>query len=81
MCHCIASEGRAKFEEASIQRKQKMIMKILAKGIMSLWCSTETSQTARRTAMMREHNSTMLEGTTTSRIEADKGHVCESGVI
>jgi hypothetical protein len=75
MCHWIASEGRAKFEEACIQKKQKVIMKSLAKGIMSFWCSAKASQTARKTAIMREHDSTMLEGTKTSGIEADKEQV------
>ncbi|KAK3137821.1 hypothetical protein QOZ80_5AG0360920 [Eleusine coracana subsp. coracana] len=74
MCHWIASDGRAKFEEATIQRKQKTIMKCLAKGIKSFWHSVEASQTARRTAIMQEHDSTMLEKTKASGIEAGKEH-------
>ncbi|GJN22105.1 hypothetical protein PR202_gb09641 [Eleusine coracana subsp. coracana] len=74
MCHWIASDGRAKFEEATIQRKQKTIMKCLANGIKSFWYSVEASQTARRAAIMQEHNSTMLEKTKASGIEAGKEH-------
>uniref|UniRef100_A0A0E0LRU8 Myb-like domain-containing protein n=1 Tax=Oryza punctata TaxID=4537 RepID=A0A0E0LRU8_ORYPU len=42
MCHWIALCGRATFEEANIQRKQKSIARILAKSIMKFWCSAET---------------------------------------
>ncbi|XP_062232326.1 chromatin modification-related protein EAF1 B-like [Phragmites australis] len=78
VCHWIASDGRAKFEEASIQRKQKTIMKSLAKGIMSFWLSAEALQTAgRRAKMMQEHNSTMLE-TKPLGIKAEKKHGNES---
>lgn len=42
MCHWIALSGRATFEEANIQRKQKSIARILAKSIMKFWCSAET---------------------------------------
>ncbi|KAJ1264384.1 hypothetical protein BS78_09G259100 [Paspalum vaginatum] len=62
MCHWVSSDGRAKFEEANIQRKQKAVMKIIAKGIMSFWRSAEALQTADRTAKMTHgHNSIMME--------------------
>ncbi|WVZ99822.1 hypothetical protein U9M48_045066 [Paspalum notatum var. saurae] len=62
MCHWVCSDGRAKFEEANIQRKQKTVMKIIAKGIMRFWRSAEALQTSDRTAKtMHGHNSTMME--------------------
>jgi len=79
MCHWIASDGRAKFVEASIQKKQKSIMKIIAKGIMSFWRSAEALQTADVTAkMMHAHNSTMLEEMQPSGIKAEKEQVNKS---
>jgi hypothetical protein len=39
MSHWISSSGRAAFEEASIQRKQKSIARNLASCIMNFWCS------------------------------------------
>ncbi|KAF8726900.1 hypothetical protein HU200_019382 [Digitaria exilis] len=71
VCHWIASDGRAKFEEASIQRKQKTVMKTIAKGIMSFWRSAEALQTAE----MEANNSTMLEGTQPSGTKAEKEQV------
>ncbi|XP_062180648.1 chromatin modification-related protein EAF1 B-like isoform X2 [Phragmites australis] len=77
--HWITSDGRAKFEEASIQRKQKTIMKSLAKGIISFWRSAEALQTADRTVkIMQEQNSTMLEETKPSGIKAEQEHGNES---
>lgn len=62
MCHWVCSDGRAKFEQASIHRKQKTVMKIIAKGIMSFWHSAEALQTADKTAkMMQGHNSTTMK--------------------
>ncbi|ONM40689.1 Chromatin modification-related protein EAF1 B [Zea mays] len=42
MSHWISSRGRAAFEEASIQRKQKSVARVLANGIMNFWCSVHT---------------------------------------
>ncbi|KAL6881980.1 hypothetical protein ACP4OV_011452 [Aristida adscensionis] len=42
MCRWIASGGRAKFEEATIQRKQKSVARTLANGIMNFWRSIDT---------------------------------------
>ncbi|KAL6881979.1 hypothetical protein ACP4OV_011451 [Aristida adscensionis] len=42
MCRWIAFGGRAKFEEAVIQRKQKSVARILASGIMNFWRSIDT---------------------------------------
>jgi hypothetical protein len=39
MSHLISSSGRAAFEEASIQRKQKFVARTLASCIMKFWCS------------------------------------------
>ncbi|KAK8452987.1 hypothetical protein SEVIR_5G210200v4 [Setaria viridis] len=44
MSHWISSSGRAVFEEASIQRKQKSVARILANGIMDFWHSVDTSR-------------------------------------
>ncbi|OEL27980.1 Chromatin modification-related protein EAF1 A [Dichanthelium oligosanthes] len=79
VCHWIASDGRAKFEEASIQRKQKTVMKIIAKGIMNFWRSAEALQTADTTSkMMQAHNSTMLEEMQPSGTKAEKEQVYKS---
>ncbi|XP_004960997.1 chromatin modification-related protein EAF1 B isoform X1 [Setaria italica] len=78
VCHWIASDGRGKFEEASIQRKQKAVMKIIAKGITSFWRSAEALQTADTAKMMQAHNSTMLEETQPSGTKAEKEHVYKS---
>ncbi|KAF8783591.1 hypothetical protein HU200_000531 [Digitaria exilis] len=76
VCHWIASDGRAKFEEANIQRKQKTVMKTIAKGIMSFWRSAEALQTAETAPKMIEaNNSTMLEGTQPSGTKAEKEQV------
>lgn len=75
VCHWIASDGRGKFEEASIQRKQKTVMKIIAKGITSFWRSAEALQTADTAKMMQAHNSTMLEETQPSGTKAEKEQV------
>ncbi|KAF0926677.1 hypothetical protein E2562_027117 [Oryza meyeriana var. granulata] len=61
VCHWIVSKGRAKFEEASIQRKRKAVTRSLVKGIMSFWCLAEALRTTGRTAVTKEHNSQMLE--------------------
>lgn len=39
MSHIISSSGRAAFEEASIQRKQKSVARTLASCVMNFWCS------------------------------------------
>ncbi|OQU87040.1 hypothetical protein SORBI_3003G196300 [Sorghum bicolor] len=44
MSHWVSSRGRAAFEEASIQRKQKSVARVLANGIMSFWRSVHTLQ-------------------------------------
>lgn len=78
VCHWIASDGRAKFEEASILKKQKAVIKTIAKAIMSFWRSAEALQTANRTAKMMQHNSTVLEETDPSGIKAGKEQVSRS---
>ena len=42
--HWISSSGRVLFEEASTQRKQKSVAKILANGVMHFWRSINTSR-------------------------------------
>ncbi|XP_020399005.1 chromatin modification-related protein EAF1 B isoform X3 [Zea mays] len=76
VCHWIASDAHAKFEKASILKKQKAVIKIIAKGIMSFWRSAEALQTADRTAKVMPHNSTMLEEIDPSGVKAGKeqGH-------
>ncbi|KAF8670989.1 hypothetical protein HU200_050262 [Digitaria exilis] len=44
MSHCISSCGRAVFEEANIQRKQKSVARVLANVITNFWRSVDTSQ-------------------------------------
>ena len=79
MCHWVASDGRAKFVEASIQKKQKSIMKIIAKGIMSFWHSAEALQTADvKSKLTHAHNSTMPEEMQPSGIKAEKEQVNKS---
>ncbi|XP_039840616.1 chromatin modification-related protein EAF1 B-like isoform X6 [Panicum virgatum] len=79
MCHWVASDGRAKFVEASIQRKQKHIMKIIAKGIMSFWHSAEALQTADvKSKLKHAHNSTMPKEMQPSGIKAEKEQVYKS---
>ncbi|CAN6349991.1 unnamed protein product [Urochloa humidicola] len=79
VCHWIDSDGRAKFEEANIQRKQKTVMKIIAKGIMSFWRSAEALQTADTAPkIMQAHNSTMLEETQPSGTKSEKEQVYKS---
>jgi hypothetical protein len=45
MCYWIASSGRASFEEANVYRKQKSVARILSKGVVNFWRSTETLRT------------------------------------
>ncbi|KAK3164609.1 hypothetical protein QOZ80_1AG0021810 [Eleusine coracana subsp. coracana] len=44
MSHCISSTGRAAFEEASIQRKQKSVARTLARYVMNFWRSVGSLQ-------------------------------------
>ncbi|KAL6618658.1 hypothetical protein ACP70R_033797 [Stipagrostis hirtigluma subsp. patula] len=79
VCHWISSDGRAKFEEASIQRKQKTIMKSLTNGIMGFWRSAEALRAAGRTAkLMQGDNSTILQETKLSGIKVEKEQGNES---
>nr|CAD1828645.1 unnamed protein product [Ananas comosus var. bracteatus] len=41
LCRWIASSGRAKFEQANLQRKQKTVARFLAKAIVQFWHSSE----------------------------------------
>lgn len=78
--HWIASDGWAKFEEASIQRKQKTVMKTITKGIMSFWRSAEALQTADTAPnkIIEAHNLTMLEERQPSGTKAEKEQVSRS---
>nr|CAB3477417.1 unnamed protein product [Digitaria exilis] len=44
MSHCISSRGRAVFEEANIQRKQKSVARVLANVVTNFWRSVDTSR-------------------------------------
>lgn len=81
VCHWIASDAHAKFEKASILKKQKAVIKIIAKGIMSFWRSAEALQTADRTAKVMPHNSTMLEEIDPSGVKAGKEQVSKSMTV
>uniref|UniRef100_A0A0E0L6K1 Myb-like domain-containing protein n=1 Tax=Oryza punctata TaxID=4537 RepID=A0A0E0L6K1_ORYPU len=72
VCHWVVSKGRAKFEEAIIQRKQKAVTRSLVKGIMSFWRSAEALRTTGRTAVTQEHNSDMLDTTKHTGLKAEK---------
>jgi hypothetical protein len=72
VCHWVVSKGRAKFEEAIIQRKQKAVTRSLVKGIMSFWRSAEALRTIGRTAVIQEHNSDMLDTTNHTGLKAEK---------
>lgn len=41
MSHSISSSGRVVFEEASIQRKQKSVARVLSNAIMNFWRSVD----------------------------------------
>ncbi|KAL5230800.1 hypothetical protein ABZP36_029576 [Zizania latifolia] len=76
--HWIVSDGRAKFEEASIQRKRKDVTRGLLKGIMSFWHSAEALRTTGRTTGTQEHNSNILEKTERNGMKAEKSQGNES---
>ncbi|KAG8086576.1 hypothetical protein GUJ93_ZPchr0010g7291 [Zizania palustris] len=76
--HWIVSDGRAKFEEASIQRKRKDVTRGLFKGIVSFWHSAEALRTAGRTTGTQEHNSNILEKTERNGTKAEKSQGNES---
>uniref|UniRef100_A0A0D9WKI8 HSA domain-containing protein n=1 Tax=Leersia perrieri TaxID=77586 RepID=A0A0D9WKI8_9ORYZ len=78
VCHWVASKGRAKFEEASIQRKHKAVTRSLVKGIMGFWRSAEALRTTCRTAVTQEHDSHMLEKAKRTDMEAEKSQGNES---
>lgn len=78
VCHWIASDGHAKFEEASNLKRQKAIIKIIAKAIMGFWRSAEALQNSDRTAKLMQHNSTMLDETDPSGIKDGKEQVSRS---
>ncbi|XP_006654875.1 chromatin modification-related protein EAF1 B-like isoform X2 [Oryza brachyantha] len=78
ICHWIVSKGRAKFDEAIIQRKQKAVTRGLIKGIMNFWRSAEALQTTGRTTVTQEHNSHMLEKTKHTGVKAEKSQGNES---
>lgn len=44
MSRCISSHGRAVFEEANIQRKQKSVARVLANVVMNFWRLVDTSR-------------------------------------
>ena len=79
MCHWIASDGLAKFDQASILRKQKTVSRILAKGVMSFWRSAEAVLTTVGTAkVMQKNNSNMLGETKPTGTKAEKQQVCKT---
>ncbi|XBJ21314.1 hypothetical protein VPH35_011989 [Triticum aestivum] len=79
VCHWIASDGLAKFDKASILRKQKTVSRILAKGVMSFWRSAEAVLTTVGTAkVMQKNNSNMLGETKPTGTKAEKQQGNES---
>ncbi|KAM3300794.1 hypothetical protein ACQJBY_041693 [Aegilops geniculata] len=79
VCHWIASDGLAKFDQASILRKQKTVSRILAKGVMSFWRLAEAVITTVGTAkVMQKNNSNMLGETKPTRTKAEKQQGNES---
>jgi hypothetical protein len=79
VCHWIASDGLAKFDQASILRKQKTVIRCLAKGIMSFWRSAEAVlTTGGRAKVMQKYDSDMPGETKPTGIEAEKEQVCET---
>lgn len=79
VCHWIASDGLAKFDQASIYRKQKTVIRSLAKGVMSFWRSAEAVLTAAGTAkVMQKDDSDMLGETKPTGIKADNKQGNES---
>nr|XP_010932960.2 chromatin modification-related protein EAF1 B [Elaeis guineensis] len=49
VCHCIASGGRAKFEQVNMWREQKNVARTLAKAIMHFWHSAEILHSSGKT--------------------------------
>lgn len=79
MCHWIASDGLAKFDQASIIRKQKTVIRSLAKGVLSFWRSAEAVRTTSgRAKMMQKRDSDMLGEMKPTGIEAEKEQVRET---
>uniref|UniRef100_A0A453A4H4 HSA domain-containing protein n=1 Tax=Aegilops tauschii subsp. strangulata TaxID=200361 RepID=A0A453A4H4_AEGTS len=79
VCHWIASDGLAKFDQASILRKQKTVSRILAKGVMSFWRSAEAVLTTVETSkVMQKNNSNMLGETKPTGTKAEKQQGNES---
>ncbi|XP_047094521.1 chromatin modification-related protein EAF1 B-like isoform X2 [Lolium rigidum] len=79
VCHWIASDGLAKFDQASILRKQKTVIRCLAKGIMSFWRSAEAVlTTGGRSKVMQKCDSDMPGETKPTGIEAEKEQGNES---
>lgn len=79
VCHWIASDGLAKFDQASILRKQKTVSRSLAKCVMSFWRSAEAVLTTGGTAKVTQKNdSDMLGETKPTGTKAEKQQVCET---
>uniref|UniRef100_A0ACD5TCW4 Uncharacterized protein n=1 Tax=Avena sativa TaxID=4498 RepID=A0ACD5TCW4_AVESA len=78
VCHWIASDGLAKFDQASILRKQKTVIRSLAKGVMSFWRSAEAVRTSGRAKVMPKCDSNVLGETESSGIKAEKEQGKES---
>ncbi|XP_044985271.1 chromatin modification-related protein EAF1 B-like [Hordeum vulgare subsp. vulgare] len=64
VCHWIASDGLAKFDQASILRKQKTVSRILAKGVISFWRSAEAVRTTGGTTKVMQKNDSNMPGET-----------------
>ena len=76
MCNWIASDGLAKFDQASILRKQKTVIRSLAKGVLSFWRSAEAVlTTGGKVKVMQKHDSVMPGETKPTGIESEKGQV------
>ncbi|CAM0953360.1 unnamed protein product [Alopecurus aequalis] len=79
VCHWIASDGLAKFDQASILRKQKIVIRSLAKGVLSFWRSAEAVlTTGGRAKVMQQCGTNMLGETKATVIEAEKEQGNES---
>jgi hypothetical protein len=79
VCHWIASDGLAKFDQASILRKQKTVIRSLAKGVISFWRSAEALlTTGGRAKVMQKSDSDMLGETKPTGIKAENEQVCET---
>lgn len=79
VCHWIASDGLAKFDQASILRKQKTVIRSIVKGVMSFWRSAEAVLTTGGNAkVMQKRDSNVLGEMKPTGIKAENEQGNES---